>query len=75
MDASDLFISTSSGTPVADKRASNVAKLAQENAKLNDELRAMTERIEAAERKRAELEGARKARDQKQQFALEPPSS
>ncbi|KZT26253.1 hypothetical protein NEOLEDRAFT_1063236 [Neolentinus lepideus HHB14362 ss-1] len=38
------------------KRASNVLKLAQENEKLNAELKAMTERLEAAERKRKELE-------------------
>ncbi|TFK54940.1 hypothetical protein OE88DRAFT_980018 [Heliocybe sulcata] len=38
------------------KRASNVLKLSQENEKLNAELKAMTERIEAAERRRKELE-------------------
>ncbi|KAH7914949.1 hypothetical protein BJ138DRAFT_1098218 [Hygrophoropsis aurantiaca] len=37
------------------KRASNVMKLTQENEKLKEELRAMTARIEAAERKRLEL--------------------
>ena len=41
------------------KRASNVVKLAQENEKLKAELRAMTERLEAAERKRAKLELAK----------------
>lgn len=34
------------------KRASNIMKLAEENEKLNAQLRAMTERLEAAERKR-----------------------
>lgn len=38
------------------KRASNVLKLTQEHEKLKEELRAMTERLEAAERKRRELE-------------------
>lgn len=37
------------------KRASNVLKLAQENEKLKEELRAMNERLEAAERKQQEL--------------------
>ncbi|KAG1768388.1 hypothetical protein EDD22DRAFT_772280, partial [Suillus occidentalis] len=37
------------------KRASNVMKLTQENEKLKEELRAMTARLEAAERKRQEL--------------------
>ncbi|KAG1877925.1 hypothetical protein DFJ58DRAFT_753251 [Suillus subalutaceus] len=37
------------------KRASNVMKLTQENEKLKEELRAMTTRLEAAERKRQEL--------------------
>ncbi|KAG2041679.1 hypothetical protein BDR03DRAFT_1006871 [Suillus americanus] len=37
------------------KRASNVMKLTQENEKLKEELRAMTARLEAAERKRREL--------------------
>ncbi|KAH7924594.1 hypothetical protein BV22DRAFT_1195843 [Leucogyrophana mollusca] len=37
------------------KRASNVMKLTQENEKLKEELRAMTARLEAAERKRLEL--------------------
>ncbi|KAJ3486608.1 hypothetical protein NLI96_g4136 [Meripilus lineatus] len=37
------------------KRASNVLKLSQENEKLQEELRAMTERLEAAERKQREL--------------------
>lgn len=37
------------------KRASNVMKLTQENEKLKEELKAMTARLEAAERKRQEL--------------------
>ncbi|KAF8844507.1 hypothetical protein BDN67DRAFT_884235, partial [Paxillus ammoniavirescens] len=37
------------------KRASNVLKLTQENEKLKEELRAMTARLEAAERKRREV--------------------
>lgn len=37
------------------KRASNVLKLAQENEKLKAELQAMTDRLEAAERRRKEL--------------------
>ncbi|EMD38368.1 hypothetical protein CERSUDRAFT_113533 [Gelatoporia subvermispora B] len=37
------------------KRASNVLKLSQENEKLKEELRLMTERLEAAERKQQEL--------------------
>ena len=38
------------------KRASNVLKLSQENESLKEQLRAMTERLEAAERKQRELE-------------------
>ncbi|TCD68900.1 hypothetical protein EIP91_009450 [Steccherinum ochraceum] len=38
------------------KRASNVLKLSQENETLKEQLRAMTERLEAAERKQRELE-------------------
>ncbi|KAG2352134.1 hypothetical protein BDR07DRAFT_1479033 [Suillus spraguei] len=37
------------------KRASNVMKLTQENERLKEELKAMTARLEAAERKRQEL--------------------
>jgi len=43
------------------KRASNVLKLAQENEKLKAELKAMSDRLEAAERRREEL--ARKANE------------
>ena len=37
------------------KRQSNVMKLTEQNEKLKEELRAMTERLEAAERKQQEL--------------------
>ena len=39
-------------------------KLTEQNEKLKEELRAMTERLEAAERRRAEL--AKKAQQQQQ---------
>ncbi|TFK29879.1 hypothetical protein FA15DRAFT_581177, partial [Coprinopsis marcescibilis] len=52
------------------KRASNVLKLSEENEKLKAELRAMTARLEAAERRKTEL----RAR-QMQQHTMEPPSS
>ncbi|KAH8107118.1 hypothetical protein BXZ70DRAFT_916485 [Cristinia sonorae] len=42
------------------KRASNVMKLSQENESLKEQLRAMTERLEAAERKQRELEETKK---------------
>lgn len=42
-------------TDKVSKRASNVLKLAQENEKLKEELRAMNARLEAAERKQQEL--------------------
>jgi hypothetical protein len=48
------------------KRASNVMKLAQENEKLRAELKGMTDRLEAAERKRLEI-----ARRQKEQERVE----
>ncbi|TBU65784.1 hypothetical protein BD310DRAFT_943316 [Dichomitus squalens] len=41
------------------KRASNVMKLAEQNEKLKAELRAMTERLEAAERRQKDLEARR----------------
>ncbi|KAI6045670.1 hypothetical protein EDC04DRAFT_2634252 [Pisolithus marmoratus] len=50
------------------KRASNVLKLTQENEKLKEELRAMTARLEAAERKRREL-------DERKQQPAEPLSA
>ena len=43
------------------KRASNVLKLAQENEKLQEELRAMNARLEAAERRQKELRQQREA--------------
>ncbi|KAF8201439.1 hypothetical protein BJ912DRAFT_920971 [Pholiota molesta] len=54
------------------KRASNVMKLAQENEKLKAELKAMTDRLEAAER------AAERRREQlmrKEQKIMEEPSS
>ncbi|KAI6118800.1 hypothetical protein EV401DRAFT_1862531 [Pisolithus croceorrhizus] len=45
-----------SNVETVQKRASNVLKLTQENEKLKEELRAMTARLEAAERKRRELD-------------------
>ncbi|KAI0721053.1 hypothetical protein C8T65DRAFT_632075 [Cerioporus squamosus] len=44
------------------KRQSNVMKLAEQNEKLKEELRAMTERLEAAERKQRELESRKQRR-------------
>jgi len=46
---------TSCSAEKVQKRASNVMKLTQENEKLKEELRAMSARLEAAERKRQEL--------------------
>jgi len=53
------------------KRASNVMKLAQENEKLKAELKAMTDRLEAAER------AATRRREQlhREQKIMEEPSS
>ncbi|KAI0780888.1 hypothetical protein BD413DRAFT_608115 [Trametes elegans] len=42
-------------TDKVSKRASNVMKLAEQNERLKAELRAMTERLEAAERRQREL--------------------
>jgi len=55
---------------IVQKRASNVLKLTQENEKLQAELRAMTARLEAAERRQQEL-AQRAAREQQRN----PPSS
>ena len=44
------------------KRASNVMKLTEQNEKLKEELRAMTERLEAAERKQRDLESRQQRR-------------
>ncbi|KAJ2931177.1 hypothetical protein H1R20_g5918, partial [Candolleomyces eurysporus] len=62
------------------KRASSVLKLAEENEKLKAELKAMTDRIEAAEREkqRHEMRAARSARAEQreqEQHIMEPPSS
>ncbi|KAF9246280.1 hypothetical protein BU15DRAFT_40217, partial [Melanogaster broomeanus] len=51
------------------KRASNVLKLTQENEKLKEELRAMTARLEAAERKRQEISIRQKSLQQPPQQA------
>ncbi|VDB82728.1 unnamed protein product [Peniophora sp. CBMAI 1063] len=58
----DSILGSSADSPATEKvqkRASNVLKLAEENEKLKAELRAMTERLEAAERKRKEIEQRR----------------
>ncbi|RPD66177.1 hypothetical protein L226DRAFT_530297 [Lentinus tigrinus ALCF2SS1-7] len=44
------------------KRQSNVMKLTEQNEKLKEELRAMTERLEAAERKQRDLESRQQRR-------------
>ncbi|KIJ69244.1 hypothetical protein HYDPIDRAFT_105845 [Hydnomerulius pinastri MD-312] len=49
------------------KRASNVLKLSQENEKLKEELRAMTARLEAAERRRQEIANRQKLQTQSPQ--------
>ncbi|KAG8217748.1 hypothetical protein J3R82DRAFT_5908 [Butyriboletus roseoflavus] len=49
------------------KRASNVLKLTQENEKLKEELRAMTARLEAAERRRQEIAHRQQQETQQQQ--------
>ncbi|KAJ7219220.1 hypothetical protein GGX14DRAFT_435135 [Mycena pura] len=56
------------GTDKVRKRASNVLKLSEENEKLKAELKAMSDRLEAAERRREQLA-------RKQQHIMEPPSS
>ncbi|KAI9571306.1 hypothetical protein HD554DRAFT_2169147 [Boletus coccyginus] len=48
------------------KRASNVLKLTQENEKLKEELRAMTARLEAAERRRQEIAHRQEQQTQQQ---------
>ncbi|KAI0341580.1 hypothetical protein BDW22DRAFT_1358401 [Trametopsis cervina] len=52
---SSVIASPEPETEKVNKRASNVLKLAQENAKLQEELKAMNARLEAAERRQAEL--------------------
>jgi len=48
------------------KRASNVLKLTQENEKLKEELKAMTARLEAAERRRQEIASRQEQQTQQQ---------
>ncbi|KAJ7156028.1 hypothetical protein C8R43DRAFT_998918 [Mycena crocata] len=65
------ILSAANPDPESDKvkkRASNVLKLSQENEKLKAELKAMSDRLEAAERRREQLA-------RKQQHIVEPPSS
>lgn len=50
------FFERNRRTDRVQKRQSNVMKLAEQNEKLKEELRAMTERLEAAERKQRDLE-------------------
>ncbi|KAF7294984.1 hypothetical protein MIND_01036500 [Mycena indigotica] len=67
----DSILSPSNPPPTTDKvqkRASSVLKLTQENEKLKAELKAMTDRLEAAERRRLALA-------RKEQHIMEPPSS
>lgn len=52
------------------KRASNVLKLTQENEKLKEELKAMTARLEAAERRRQEIAGRQLQQTQQQPSSL-----
>jgi hypothetical protein len=47
-----------------------VLRLSEENDKLKEELAAMTARLEAAERRKTELQGR-----SQQQHMMEPPSS
>ncbi|KAJ7774768.1 hypothetical protein B0H16DRAFT_1508279 [Mycena metata] len=67
----ESILSAANPDPESDKvkkRASNVLKLSQENEKLKAELKAMTDRLEAAEKRREMLA-------RKQQQVMEPPSS
>ncbi|KAJ7685132.1 hypothetical protein DFH06DRAFT_1157550 [Mycena polygramma] len=67
----DSILNASNPDPESEKvkkRASNVLKLSQENEKLKAELKAMTDRLEAAEKRREQLA-------RKQQQVMEPPSS
>ncbi|KAJ7709960.1 hypothetical protein B0H17DRAFT_915578, partial [Mycena rosella] len=69
--ALDLDSILNASNPESDKvkkRASNVLKLSQENEKLKAELKAMSDRLEAAEKRREQLA-------RKQQQVMEPPSS
>ncbi|KAF8078009.1 hypothetical protein FPV67DRAFT_25698 [Lyophyllum atratum] len=70
LDLSLILSTPSSNAEVekVQKRASNVLKLSQENEKLKAELKAMTDRLEAAERRREKLA-------RKEQKIMEAPSS
>ncbi|RDB21143.1 hypothetical protein Hypma_011543 [Hypsizygus marmoreus] len=70
LDLSHIIGPPSAEVEKVQKRASNVLKLSQENEKLKAELKAMTDRLEAAERRREEL--ARK--QQKTMESMEAPS-
>ena len=54
-----------------EKRQSNVLKLAEENEKLNAELKAMTERLAAAERRTQQILEARQRQAQQQQMQMQ----
>ncbi|KIY69980.1 hypothetical protein CYLTODRAFT_488461 [Cylindrobasidium torrendii FP15055 ss-10] len=63
-----------SSTPVTDKvnkRASNVQKLAEENEKLKEELRAMSDRLEQAERRTQRRLQAKEKLDHKEQHIMD----
>lgn len=55
LDFSDIIGPSSAEEEKVQKRASNVLKLAEKNEKLKAELKAMTDRIEAAERRKIQL--------------------
>jgi hypothetical protein len=56
------------------KRASSVLKLTQENEKLKEELKAMTARIEAAERRRQEIATRQLQQTQQQPSSFAQPA-
>ncbi|KDQ18521.1 hypothetical protein BOTBODRAFT_171347 [Botryobasidium botryosum FD-172 SS1] len=55
MDIESVLAAKDSEQPNVAKRASNVLRLAEETGKLQEELRAMNERVERAERRRLDL--------------------
>ncbi|KIK08689.1 hypothetical protein K443DRAFT_84473, partial [Laccaria amethystina LaAM-08-1] len=55
LDFSDIIGPTSAEEEKVQKRASDVLKLTEKNEKLKAELKAMTDRIEAAERRKIQL--------------------
>lgn len=67
LDLSSILGSSNAEVDKVQKRASNVLKLSQENEKLKQQLKAMTDRLEAAERKREEL-----ARKEQQRMGTPP---